>query len=285
MSQAVLHASPARPQSTTRFSCRSARSRFMYQSIRCSHIPPVTLYALQFVSRIARRRGHDRVAGCFPRVLGPCGRSVQCRLRHDGFSNVCWAGGHRATFGPEAGAVRGHYLNAGVCRRFLCFCFFVAVGQRNEVPPRTVANDTKQENPTYNSLRLKQNRPTLNSLRPKRNRPNPKRERPTLTKQENPTYNSLRLKQNRPTLNSLRLKRNRPNPKREQPTLTKQETPTYNSLRLKQNRPTSDSLRPKQNHPSPERQQLTLIKQENPRLNSLKTRAEAPPTPSASGTP
>jgi hypothetical protein len=62
--------------------------------------------------------------------------------------------------------VRGHYLNAGVCRRFLCFCFFVAVGQRNEVPPRTVANETKQETPTYNSLRLKQNRPDLKRQRP-----------------------------------------------------------------------------------------------------------------------
>src|SRR6202044_2749773 len=30
---------------------------------------------------------------------------------------------------------------------------------RNEVPPRTVANETKQETPTYNPLRLKQNRP------------------------------------------------------------------------------------------------------------------------------
>src|ERR1700709_2122936 len=29
-------------------------------------------------------------------------------------------------------------------RRFLCFCFFFAVGKRNEVPPRTVANSAKE---------------------------------------------------------------------------------------------------------------------------------------------
>jgi hypothetical protein len=62
--------------------------------------------------------------------------------------------------------VRGDYLKAGVCRRFLCFCFFVAVGQRNEVPPRTGANETKQETPRLNSLGLAQNRPTSNPLKP-----------------------------------------------------------------------------------------------------------------------
>src|ERR1700722_363083 len=55
--------------------------------------------------------------------------------------------------------VRGHYLNAGVCRRFLCFCFFVAVGQRNEVPPRTGANETKQETPTLNLRKHEKTRP------------------------------------------------------------------------------------------------------------------------------
>src|SRR5580698_2257405 len=65
----------------------------------------------------------------------------------------------RCYFRARSCAVRGDYLKAGVCRRFLCFCFFVAVGQRNEVPPRTGANGTKQETPTLNSLRPKQNRP------------------------------------------------------------------------------------------------------------------------------
>jgi hypothetical protein len=35
---------------------------------------------------------------------------------------------------------------------------YTAVGQRNEVPPRTGANGTKQENPTYNQRERKQNR-------------------------------------------------------------------------------------------------------------------------------
>jgi hypothetical protein len=82
--------------------------------------------------------------------------------------------------------VRGHYLSAGVCRRFLCFCFFVAVGQRNEVPPRTGANGTKQETPTSNSHWLAQNRPTLN---------------PHWLTQNHPTSTPLRLAQNPPTSN------------------------------------------------------------------------------------
>jgi hypothetical protein len=40
--------------------------------------------------------------------------------------------------------------------------FFFAVGKRNEVPPRTVANSDKQENPTYNSLRPERNHPNIN---------------------------------------------------------------------------------------------------------------------------
>src|SRR3984957_1106716 len=100
--------------------------------------------------------------------------------------NRAWGLRARCYFRARSWTVRWHYLNAGVCRRFLCFCFFVAVGQRNEVPPRTGANETKQENPTLNSLRLKQNRP------------DPKRERHTLTKQVNPTLNSLKTNQNHP---------------------------------------------------------------------------------------
>src|SRR5580698_1121743 len=80
--------------------------------------------------------------------------------------NRAWGLRARCYFRARSWTVRWHSLNAGVCRRFLCFCFFVAVGQRNEVPPRTVANDTKQENPRLNSLTLKQNRPTSNPLCP-----------------------------------------------------------------------------------------------------------------------
>src|ERR1700722_11348109 len=90
--------------------------------------------------------------------------------------NRAWGLRARCYFRTTGWTVRWHYLNAGVCRRFLCFCFFVAVGQRNEVPPRTGANSTKQETPTYNLLRAKQNRPNPNP------NPNPKRERPTLTR-------------------------------------------------------------------------------------------------------
>src|ERR1700722_9556354 len=68
--------------------------------------------------------------------------------------------------------VRGYYLNAGVCRRFLCFCFFVAVGKRNEVPPRTVANDTKQESPTSNSLKPQAVPPNIKLARTKAKPPN-----------------------------------------------------------------------------------------------------------------
>jgi hypothetical protein len=39
--------------------------------------------------------------------------------------------------------------------------FFFAVGKRNEVPPRTVANSGKQEPPTHNSREQKQNRPKM----------------------------------------------------------------------------------------------------------------------------
>ena len=38
----------------------------------------------------------------------------------------------------------GDTSELAVERRFLCFCFFFAVGKRNEVPPRTVANSDKE---------------------------------------------------------------------------------------------------------------------------------------------
>jgi hypothetical protein len=49
--------------------------------------------------------------------------------------------------------------------------FFFAVGKRNEVPPRTVANSAKQETPTSTPRKHKQNRPN-----------NPKRQQHTLMK-------------------------------------------------------------------------------------------------------
>src|SRR5580698_6486151 len=64
--------------------------------------------------------------------------------------------------------------------------------------------------PAQGLMELSKKLQHITSANEGRTTPNPKRERPTLTKQENPTYNSLRLKQNRPTLNSLRLKQNRP---------------------------------------------------------------------------
>src|SRR5580698_5450443 len=131
-----------------------------------------------------------------------------------------WGLRARCYFRTTGWTVRWHSLNASVCRRFLCFCFFVAVGQRNEVPPRTGANSTKQENPRLNSLRLRQNRPTLNSLR---------------LGQNHPTLNPLRLRQNHPTSNPPRLRQN---------------YPTSNPPRLRQNPRTSNPLKPRQNSPA-----------------------------------
>ena len=134
-------------------------------------------------------------------ALRRCGRSVQCGVKHGGSSNVLMGLRARYYFRARNWTVRGCYLNASVCRRFLCFCFFVAVGQRNEVPPRTGANSTKQENPRLNSLRLKQNRPTLNSHKHRQNCP---------------TLNSHKHRQNRPTSNPLTPRQNHPpTPKRQ----------------------------------------------------------------------
>ena len=72
-----------------------------------------------------------------------------------------WGLRARCYFRARSWAVRWDSLNASVCRRFLCFCFFVAVGQRNEVPPRTGANETKQENPRLNSLRFEAEPPKI----------------------------------------------------------------------------------------------------------------------------
>jgi hypothetical protein len=55
------------------------------------------------------------------------------------------SGENRAIWVPET--IKLHAADTSgpsLERRFLCFCFFVAVGQRNEVPPRTVANSDKE---------------------------------------------------------------------------------------------------------------------------------------------
>ena len=74
--------------------------------------------------------------------LEPCGRSV--------FAPVAVAAGFQLRVQPSIYAgphgdlhVKPHAFDTSkplVERRFLCFCFFFAVGKRNEVPPRTGAN-------------------------------------------------------------------------------------------------------------------------------------------------
>src|SRR6201999_653837 len=56
------------------------------------------------------------------------------------------------------GAVRGHYLNASVCRRFLCFCFFFAVGKRNEVCSGSMIVDTSKRDNSATEVKNGQTR-------------------------------------------------------------------------------------------------------------------------------
>ena len=55
-----------------------------------------------------------------------------------------WFCEHRATREPKAVVCTLGTLNTVCGKAFSLLRFFVAVGQRNEVPPRTVANSDKK---------------------------------------------------------------------------------------------------------------------------------------------
>src|SRR5471032_104663 len=59
-------------------------------------------------------------------------------------SNICGSSEHRATREPKAVVCTLGTLNIDCGKAFSLLRFFVAVGQRNEVPPRTVANSDKK---------------------------------------------------------------------------------------------------------------------------------------------
>src|SRR5271154_6385052 len=59
-------------------------------------------------------------------------------------SNIGGSSEHRATREPKAVACTLGTLKADCGEAFSLLRFFVAVGQRNEVPPRTVANSDKK---------------------------------------------------------------------------------------------------------------------------------------------
>src|SRR5471032_1361844 len=59
-------------------------------------------------------------------------------------SNIRRSSEHRATREPKAVVCTLGTLNTDCGEAFSLLRFFVAVGQRNEVPPRTVANSDKK---------------------------------------------------------------------------------------------------------------------------------------------
>ncbi len=77
-----------------------------------------------------------------PRALVAKRGDVRIREK-EGFK-CPWFCEHRATREPKAVVCTLGTLNTGCGEAFSLLRFFVAVGQRNEVPPRTVANSDKK---------------------------------------------------------------------------------------------------------------------------------------------
>ena len=107
------------------------RSQIMMRSTECARLPRATHAYPVCVAR----RNSDRDTKWLPCLAGGtavrlCGRSVQCGVKDGGSSNVLMGLRARCYFRARNWTVRGCYLNASVCRRFLCFCFFVAVVYR-----------------------------------------------------------------------------------------------------------------------------------------------------------
>jgi hypothetical protein len=77
-----------------------------------------------------------------PRTLVAKRGDVRIREK-EGF-NAAWFCEHRSTREPKAVVCTLGTLNTDCGKAFSLLRFFVAVGQRNEVPPRTVANSDKK---------------------------------------------------------------------------------------------------------------------------------------------
>src|SRR6202020_3660967 len=66
------------------------------------------------------------------------------RIREKEGFKCPWFCEHRSTWEPKAVVCTLGTLNTDCGEAFSLLRFFVAVGQRNEVPPRTVANSDKK---------------------------------------------------------------------------------------------------------------------------------------------
>src|SRR5471032_48853 len=74
-------------------------------------------------------------------------------------SNIRRSSEHRATREPKAVACTLGTLNTDCGEAFSLLRFFVAVGQRNEVPPRTVANSDKKFSSHTTRANVRSNNP------------------------------------------------------------------------------------------------------------------------------
>ncbi len=86
-----------------------------------------------------------------------------------------WFCEHRATREPKVAACTLGTLNTDCGKAFSLLRFFVAVGQRNEVPPRTVANSDKKYSQHTTRANVRSNNPvlTLTTASVPRSKPRP----------------------------------------------------------------------------------------------------------------
>src|SRR5271154_7442164 len=76
-------------------------------------------------------------------------------------SNIGGSSEHRSTREPKAWACTLGTLNTDCGKAFSLLRFFVAVGQRNEVPPRTVANSDKKYSQYITRANVRSSNPAL----------------------------------------------------------------------------------------------------------------------------
>src|SRR6202042_1003954 len=93
---------------------------------------------------------------------------------------------HRATREPKAVVCTLGTLNTDCGEAFSLLRFFVAVGQRNEVPPRTVANSDKKFSQQITRANVSSNNPALT----RDHRPSAPRPKPRPSANENTLANS-----------------------------------------------------------------------------------------------
>src|ERR1700735_3231917 len=94
-----------------------------------------------------------------PRALVAKRGDVRIREK-EGFK-CPWLCAHRATREPKAVVCTLGTLNTDCGEAFSLLRFFVAVGQRNEVPPRTVANSDKKFSSHRTNTNLSSSNPAL----------------------------------------------------------------------------------------------------------------------------